>query len=166
MTGTDRQWVIMQVLVVAAVALALILLHRPAEPILPVWVGIVLCGISLIVMALAFVAHAQVNRTIQVNVCPAPDSAKKLVVRGIYGYVRHPMYLSGSLVLLGATVWHGNPIAIGGGLMAWLFFYLKAIHEERLLMQAYSDYPEYMLRTGRLFPRRRRKSRKSSNLSS
>jgi len=153
MTGTDRRWVAMQILVVVAIVPALIILKPPEERLLPIWVGIALCVVSLAVIVAALVAHAMVNRTIQVNVCPSPDSKKQLVVRGIYAYVRHPMYLSGSLLLLGAAIWHGNVVAIGGGLMAAFFFYLKSIHEEQLLLQMYAGYPEYMKRTGRLLPR-------------
>lgn len=153
MTSTDRRWVAMQILVVIAIVLALIILKIPQERLLPIWVGVALFPISLALFVSSFVAHAMVNRTIQVNVCPSPDSRKQLVVRGIYAYVRHPMYLSGSLLLIGVTVWHGNIVAIGGGLMATLFFYLKGIHEEQLLLQVYADYPDYMKRTGRLFPR-------------
>ncbi len=152
-TRSDRHWVAMQVLVVAAIVLALIILKPPEVRLLPIWVGVALCFISLAVMASAFMAHVSVNHTMQVNVSPSPDSKKQLVARGIYAYVRHPMYLSGSLLLLGATIWHGNVVAIGGGLMASLFFYLKSIHEEQLLLQVYADYPAYMKRTGRLLPR-------------
>ena len=153
MTRTDRGWVAMQILVVAAMVLALIILKPPEERLLPIWVGVAFCFVSLAVMAAAFVAHVLVNHTMQVNVSPSPDLKKQLVARGIYAYVRHPMYLSGSLLLIGAAIWHGNVVAIGGGLMATLFFYLKSIHEEQLLKQVYADYASYMNRTGRLLPR-------------
>jgi protein-S-isoprenylcysteine O-methyltransferase Ste14 len=152
MTRTDRRWVAMQILVVVAIVPALIVLRPPEERLLPIRVGLALCFISLAVMVSALVAHALVNHTPRVNVSPSPDVEKLLVVRGIYAYVRHPMYLSGSLLLLGATIWHGNVVVIGGGLMASLFFYLKAVHEERLLLQVYADYPACMKRTGRLLP--------------
>jgi protein-S-isoprenylcysteine O-methyltransferase Ste14 len=155
-TRTDRLWVVMQILVVIAIVLALIILKPPEERLLPIWVGIVFCLVSLALFVSSFVAHAMVNRTIQVNVSPSPDPQKRLVARGIYAYVRHPMYLSGILLLVGATIWQGNVVAIGGGLMATLFFYLKSIHEEQLLLQVYVDYPAYMKRTGRLLPRLRR----------
>ncbi len=153
MTRTDRAWVSTQVAFLIAIALALIFLRRPEEPILPVWVGVALTLVSLILFVASFVAHVMVNRTIQVNVCPSPDPEKRLVARGIYAYIRHPMYLSAAVLLLGAATWHGNPVVIGGGLAATLFVYLKSIHEEKLLLQVYADYPDYMRRTGRLLPR-------------
>lgn len=156
LSRSDLQWAITQALVVSAIVLSLILLPSPTTRPIPSWCGIVLCVLSGVTIVAAFLAHALVNRTPRVNICPQPDPKKTLVVQGIYRYVRHPMYLSAALLLLGAAIWHGNAVAIGGGLMAWLFFYLKAIHEERLLLQVYPDYPSYMMRSGRLFPRLRR----------
>jgi protein-S-isoprenylcysteine O-methyltransferase Ste14 len=153
LTRTDRNWVVMQVLIAAAIVLAVIILEPPEERFLPVSVGVTLIAISLASFIASFVAHVMVNHTLQVNVSPAPDSRKQLVVRGIYAYIRHPMYLSAVLLIFGVAICHGNIVVIGGGLVTTLFVHLKAIHEEQLLQQVYADYPVYMKRTGRLLPR-------------
>jgi protein-S-isoprenylcysteine O-methyltransferase Ste14 len=153
MTGTDRRWVLGQWTLLAGFILVLILVSPSHNSLLPAWFGIILCVLSPVIIAFAVRSHRAINHSVRVKIGPSPDSEKKLVDRGIYAYVRHPMYLAAILLILGAAIWHGSPVVLGYVILAAVFVYLKARYEERLLLQIYSDYAAYMKRTGRLLPR-------------
>jgi protein-S-isoprenylcysteine O-methyltransferase Ste14 len=73
----------------------------------------------------------------------AVDTAQAVVSTGLYGVVRHPMYLATLLLLL------ATPPALGSwwGLAAWLAMLAaivsRLLDEERFLVQHLAGYPEY-----------------------
>lgn len=77
---------------------------------------------------------------------PQPVDGGVLVDRGVYAWVRHPIY--GGIVLgaLGIALAVGSWLAafVAAGLLA--FFWLKATHEELRLVAAYPSYREYQSR--------------------
>ncbi|NYI41901.1 methyltransferase family protein [Demequina lutea] len=82
---------------------------------------------------------------------PEPNGAG-ISARGIYAWVRHPMYTSVVIAALGLAV-------VRGAVVAWIlavalgpFFELKTRREERFLMIAYSGYGAYASRTGKFIP--------------
>lgn len=87
---------------------------------------------------------------------PLPiDAPRKLVVRGLYRYVRNPMYLGVLMVILGWAALFKNP---------WLLFYLLGVgvlihlfvvfYEEPHLRQLFgSQYEAYRQAVGRWLPR-------------
>jgi protein-S-isoprenylcysteine O-methyltransferase Ste14 len=83
---------------------------------------------------------------------PRPRDGSRLIERGAYGLVRHPIY--GGLVL-GAVGWGlatASPVSIGGGLLLAVFFDLKSRREEGWLTDRYPAYPAYRSRTRRMIP--------------
>jgi protein-S-isoprenylcysteine O-methyltransferase Ste14 len=83
---------------------------------------------------------------------PKPQQGTRLIDRGAYGLVRHPIY--GGLII-GAFGWglsKASPASIVGALVLWLFFDLKSRREERWLAEQFEGYPAYRARTRRLIP--------------
>lgn len=76
-----------------------------------------------------------------------------LSARGIYRFVRHPMYTGVIIACIGVATWRGLLVVwlVVGGLI--LFFDVKARAEEVLLKRAYPGYSDYARRTGRFLPR-------------
>jgi protein-S-isoprenylcysteine O-methyltransferase Ste14 len=77
---------------------------------------------------------------------------KELVTRGVYGIVRHPMYLAGIIIVT------FNPIITANGLvftaLADLYFVYGAFIEERRFLAEFGDrYRAYMRSVPRLLPR-------------
>lgn len=94
--------------------------------------------------ALAFIGLRQLT---------APDATQeKLVVSGLYRWVRHPLY-SASFVLLWLTpqmTW--NTLALNLGLSAYLW--IGSIFEERKLEEQFgAAYADYRQRTPRILPK-------------
>jgi len=89
-----------------------------------------------------------------------PDSAlygfentSSLVTRGIFRYVRHPMYASLLLLGWGAVLKSVGPTTIALGLATTAALYFTARAEERENVARFGDlYQEYMKRTNRFVP--------------
>lgn len=83
---------------------------------------------------------------------PRPLADGRLVTDGIYGWVRHPLYLS--LILLSAG-WSGWWQSAAAGVTAVALLALldaKSRVEERWLRECYPEYAAYARRVRRLVP--------------
>lgn len=112
------------------------------------WWAWALFTLGLLVLGWAAASLGGNNFTI----LPDPRSANTLSQRGIYRYVRHPMYtavlLCGIAVSLGApslSRWVALPVC-------FIVLLLKIRHEEALLTARHPDYPQRMKGVARLMP--------------
>lgn len=79
----------------------------------------------------------------------------KLVIKGLYCYVRHPLYTAGMIFIWLLPVMSWNLLVLNFGLS--LYFVIGAVVEERKLIKTYGGaYLEYQRRVPMLFPRYRR----------
>ncbi len=88
---------------------------------------------------------------------PAPiDPPKHLVVRGLYRYMRNPMYAGVLSVIFGwGSLFAALPIIIYGLCMAIGFHLFVVLHEEPNLRQMFgSSYEEYCSQVNRWLPLR------------
>lgn len=109
------------------------------------WGGAAICAAGLVKGLRDLGASFRVN--------PVPKEGAALVMSGLYGLVRHPMY---TVVLAGAGAFAFSSLspwrwAVAGLLCA--FFWMKARHEEALLEASHPGYREYRARVGMFFPR-------------
>jgi protein-S-isoprenylcysteine O-methyltransferase Ste14 len=106
-------------------------------------IPVVVIGDVLVVagIAMAYVVIAQNNyaaATITV------EADQELVSTGLYGWVRHPMYV-GALIMI-----TGTPLALGSywGLVvvipAVMVFVARVVDEEKAMRDELAGYPEYM----------------------
>ncbi|NMM36522.1 MAG: isoprenylcysteine carboxylmethyltransferase family protein [Glaciimonas sp.] len=86
------------------------------------------------------------------SVLPEPRSGGELVTRGIYRFIRHPMYLAVLLCGLAACLAYGS--AGKWSLLALLAIVLiiKIRREERFLLARFSDYAAYRKKTKAIIP--------------
>ena len=83
------------------------------------------------------------------------DPPKNLVIRGLYRYVRNPMYVGVLWVLLGEACWFSSVFIL---LEAVIFLcithlFVKYYEEPALRQQFGEEYERYMRAVGRWFPR-------------
>lgn len=79
------------------------------------------------------------------------DGPARLVVSGLYRYVRHPLYSAGLLFVWLMPVMSWNLLALNIGISVYIF--VGAVLEERKLRQEFgSTYAEYQARTPMLVP--------------
>jgi len=136
-------------LVLVATQFTLIALIMFAGPLWPTHWG--LRGLMVgggVIGLWAFLAMGLEN----LRVFPEVPKHGRLIVRGPYRWVRHPMYTSVLLITLAWIVEHPLPfrVALWVGLMMTLWVKLR--YEEQLLLARFPLYEEYRMRTKRLIP--------------
>lgn len=106
----------------------------------PVWVVIVAVGLFLIgyvMYAFVLKQNAYLSRTIKV------EANQKVISTGLYGVVRHPMYLATLLMFL------PMPLILGSfyGLIAFTLYpviiVIRLLNEEKVLCSELDGYKEY-----------------------
>lgn len=78
--------------------------------------------------------------------------ARRLITGGPYGIVRHPLYVTEEIAVLGMVLLHWSPIAVvAAGVQ--LALQLRRMHnEEKVLGAAFPEYAAYAKRTPRFIP--------------
>lgn len=112
-------------------------------------------GALIIAGAVAVFWRAHVD--LGANWSPTLETREKheLVTRGIYAFIRHPMYTSQWLWSVAQALLLPNWLAGALNLLIWTVFYaLRVGAEEKMMLAAFGPaYEAYMKRTGRVFPR-------------
>jgi protein-S-isoprenylcysteine O-methyltransferase Ste14 len=112
------------------------------------YIGLFLCCIGIIVRLLAMrTLGAQFSAyvTLQPN--------HRLIHHGIYGSIRHPLYLSLLLIPTGIALVFASWLALPIILLAAVFVFDRIGKEERLLASHFiAEFEEYRRRTWRLIP--------------
>jgi protein-S-isoprenylcysteine O-methyltransferase Ste14 len=86
------------------------------------------------------------------NIAPLVRQDARLVINGLYAFIRHPMY---SAVLL--TIWplildQYSLLRLTAGLVLTVDLIIKLLYEESLLRKHFAGYEAYMKKTKRLIP--------------
>ena len=86
------------------------------------------------------------------------DPPKRLVVRGLYRYVRNPMYVGVSLILLGEAIvfWSLGLLVYAATYFVLVNIFVMAYEEPALRKQFGQSYVRYCRRVDRWLPRRPR----------
>lgn len=87
---------------------------------------------------------------------PAPfDPPKRLVVRGLYRYVRNPMYVGALTALLGEALFFGSwrIAALAAAAFASVNVFIVFYEEPQLVRRFGADYEAYRARVNRWVPR-------------
>jgi protein-S-isoprenylcysteine O-methyltransferase Ste14 len=117
-------------------------------------VGVLCIGLGAALLATCIFEFARSGR----GTLSPLDPPRQLVVRGLYRYVRNPMYLSVTLTILGEVlVTHSAGLAL-----YWALWFLGVNlfvlgYEEPVLREQFGDsYDAYVRQVPRWIPRRRR----------
>jgi len=78
---------------------------------------------------------------------------QKVVSTGVYGFVRHPLYLGAMLLFLGAPLLLGSLYGLIFGLYLSILFVVRIMGEEKMLLEELEGYTAYTKRVKyRLIP--------------
>lgn len=86
------------------------------------------------------------------RVAPTPRRDGELIARGIYRWLRHPMYTAVVLIVTGVAVVRPDPFVLGLAGLNLAFYLAKARYEEGLLLSHYPGYADYRRRTVGVLP--------------
>ncbi len=143
-------WFALQVLLLGAIGAAGVLAHSA-------WPG-VLAGPAVAAGAILIAAGLAVGfagiRALDISLSPLPKPTDNglLIVRGLYGVVRHPIYVGLVLASLGWSLMTASFAALVVTLLLCLLLDLKARREEAWLRERYPGYAAYAEHTRRFIP--------------
>jgi len=87
------------------------------------------------------------------NITPEIHQNSRMVIKGPYKYIRHPMYASVLLITLAWVLNYLTLFRFGIWFVLLIDLLLKLRFEERLLAEHYERYQDYRKRTKKLIPR-------------
>lgn len=117
----------------------------------PVWTAVISIVFSL--LGVVIILFGIINLNDNITPFPTPRKNSSLISKGIYAYVRHPIY-AGILVLMFSYAFFSDSIfRLVISLLLGFIFYFKSNLEERLLVQRFPEYNRYRKTTGRFFPK-------------
>jgi protein-S-isoprenylcysteine O-methyltransferase Ste14 len=114
---------------------------------LPLWVQLTACGLVICGNGLAVVILTHLGRSFSI----LPES-RRLVVRGPYAYIRHPLYVAEAIVTFGTMI---NFFSLWAVLLVVTQFALQFVRmhfEEKVLRRTFPEYKKYARHTARLIP--------------
>lgn len=110
---------------------------------MPIWlqvVGALLLLGSFYFFFLTFRENAYLSPAVRIQ----NDRGQTVVSTGPYQYVRHPMYATAIILLIGATLLLGSWIGLSLVLLLVIAIALRAVQEEKTLRAELSGYDAYM----------------------
>jgi protein-S-isoprenylcysteine O-methyltransferase Ste14 len=126
----------------------------------PPWLGFAafrVAGALLVVAGLAVLLESFWRFAVKGLGTPAPIApTRRLVVSGLYRYVRNPMYLAVTAIIVGQALIFGNVRLLVYGAFVWCLFHaFVLLYEEPTLTAAYpAEYADYRTNVPRWKPRR------------
>ena len=120
---------------------------------LAVYTGIALSGVAITLFSISRFSLGK-------NYSPCYDSymPKNIKTSGIYSLVRHPIYTSNTLLMIGIFISTGSLIvAVNTGIL-FIYYLLSAIVEERAITRKFPKYRTYKQNTGMFLPHLIRKA--------
>ncbi len=116
----------------------------------------VITGLLMLIFGLAIYCWCVWDFAAFGQATPAPiDAPKRLVVRGLYRYIRNPMYVGVLSVILGWTLLYANVLMLVYCLAVAICFQLFVVfYEEPILQQSFgAEYAGYKASVNRWLPK-------------
>jgi protein-S-isoprenylcysteine O-methyltransferase Ste14 len=115
------------------------------------WTGLLADAIVLAGLAVSLWARTTLGGNWSASVTFKENH--ELIERGLYRYVRHPIYSGLLLMVLGAAILFGRLFGFIALVIVFLGFWFKSRQEERLLTRHFPEaYPSYKSRVRALIP--------------
>ncbi|GAC1443219.1 MAG: hypothetical protein NVSMB52_01300 [Chloroflexota bacterium] len=110
-------------------------------------------GLTGMLLSLTLLWHA--SRALGRGLVPYPKPPAGAILRqtGIYGRVRHPIYLGILCAIFSWALWWRSRIGLAILVPSIAFFWAKSRYEELFLLAEFPEYAEYQRRVPALFPR-------------
>lgn len=107
--------------------------------------------ISLMGVIILFLALYALRKSL--SPFPSPKRNADLVINGIYKFARHPIYTSILFLTFGWAFYSNSLFRILVFFLFIILFEIKSNYEEKLLINKFNTYQQYMKITGKYFPK-------------
>ncbi len=115
---------------------------------LTAWLGVIICAIGMVFAIWS-------RRTLGDNWSRDVElkQGHRLVLRGPYSFMRHPIYTAHLLIALGSAITFGSWLGYAAVASFFVGFKVKLAQEEELLLRNFpEEYPQYRARVKALVP--------------
>ena len=147
-SGDQKAWdKVLMIFILASVVLWLVMLPLDAgrfhwSPAFPLWLKI-LGGVALI-PAWVLIERATMDNTfLSTRVRIQEERKQQVITTGVYGFVRHPLYLGCTLMMLGAPLLAGSVISLVIALVGMVTIVGRILGEEKMMLEELEGYAEY-----------------------
>lgn len=106
---------------------------------------------AMVLMIIGFVSSAYMLAILGRSFSIAPG-ARALVTTGPYSIVRHPLYLTEEIFIIGMILFSFSPWTVFLGIVQWCLQLRRMSNEEKVLREAFPDYRPYAERVPRVIP--------------
>jgi protein-S-isoprenylcysteine O-methyltransferase Ste14 len=123
----------------------------------PLWLPLRVAGLILVGMGVVVLLQAFTRFVVEGLGTPAPIApTERLVVGGLYRYVRNPMYLAVAAIIFGQALWLGQPVLLlyGWGFLVMVVTFVRLYEEPTLKHQFGEQYEAYRRAVPAWWPRR------------
>ena len=112
------------------------------SPKFPLWLKIV--GGFLLILSIFFIFMTTVENTyLSTRVRIQSERKQQLITTGVYGFVRHPLYLGYILLIIGGPFLLGSIAGLVLGLLGIITIVARIFGEEKMLVCELEGYEEY-----------------------
>lgn len=112
------------------------------SPKFPLWLKIV--GGFLLILSIFFIFMTTVENTyLSTRVRIQSERKQQLITTGVYGFVRHPLYLGYILLIIGGPLILGSIVGLGIGLLGIVTIVVRIFGEENMLLHELEGYEKY-----------------------
>jgi len=121
-----------------------------------------LVGLVPMILGIAILAWCFAGFIVEGEGTPAPyDPPSRLVTGRLYGWMRNPMYVGVTTILLGEALFYGSVVLLAWAAVAWIAFnFFVVLYEEPTLQRRFGPaYETYVERVPRWIPSRPRSVR-------
>jgi protein-S-isoprenylcysteine O-methyltransferase Ste14 len=108
----------------------------------PLWLKII-GGIGLLLSSFLFYRSYADNTFVSPLVRIQAERKQQVVSTGVYGFVRHPMYLGGIVLFIGTPLLLGSIYGVLIGVLISFLLVARIIGEERMLVKELEGYADY-----------------------
>ncbi len=120
---------------------------------LPLWVHC--AGVAVMILALWLFWRSHADLGVNWSVTLEVRKEHQLITHGVYRHIRHPMYAAIFLFGIAQGLLLDNWLAGWSALATFaVMYFVRVPREERMMTEHFGqEYCDYMVRTGRVFPR-------------
>jgi protein-S-isoprenylcysteine O-methyltransferase Ste14 len=108
----------------------------------PLWLQVI--GVVMLAGSSFFFFRSYVDNTFLSPLVRIQDDRKQMLVStGVYGFVRHPMYLGGVLMFMGTPLLLGSIYGFIAGMALSVLLMVRTLGEEAMLLRELEGYRNY-----------------------